>query len=169
VPSCPQTESNGNGEIEQAAERCRAWMRIAQWSRRFVHFSNSHKTYIPLARHFQYGLRLSYFPALRAVNMTSRDLNDKQLEAIERRIVPMLRYLNRLAERASAKLPPHDPLCKQIMAVHNAVYGLRIGLNYLHSRCRDVTGQDRFGLPIPPPKDGDLQQLDSSSSVVRKR
>jgi hypothetical protein len=46
----------------------------------------------------------------------------------------------------------------KIATAHDAVYGLRVALHYLHSGCRDSTGCggcDRHGLPaIPPPNDG---------------
>jgi hypothetical protein len=83
--------------------------------------------------------------------MTSRDLNDKQIAAIEARIVPMLRYLSRLSKRASAKWPPDDPLRQKIAVAHDSVYGLRIALHYLRVGLQHPTWQDRFGLPIPPP------------------
>jgi hypothetical protein len=84
--------------------------------------------------------------------MTSRDLNDKQLEAIEAKIGPMLRYLNRLNERGFQRWPVDDPLRLKIAAAHDAVYGLRIALHYLHV---DNTRRDRFGLPFPPPEDAE--------------
>jgi hypothetical protein len=61
--------------------------------------------------------------------MTSRDLNDKQIAAIETRIMPMLRYLSRLAERAGARWPPDDPMRKKIIAAHDAMHGLRVALH----------------------------------------
>jgi hypothetical protein len=53
----------------------------------------------------------------------------------------------------SQRWPANDPLRNKIATAHDAVYGLRVSLHYLHSRCRDSTGQDRFGLPIQPPDD----------------
>jgi hypothetical protein len=88
---------------------------------------------------------------LQAAEMTSLDLNDKQIAAIEQRIIPMLRYLSRLAERAGAKLPPDDSLRQRVVAAHDAMHGLRVALHYLHSGCRNVTHQDRWGLPLSPP------------------